>query len=75
MSQRDLILIGAVGAAAFLFLQNEAQEKEEIAALEAQNAALRAAASSKKKKKKTDWVSIVVGVIPVVGGIVSAAIS
>ena len=74
MNTQDVLIVGAFAAAAFFWIENERQEKERIAALEAQNAALRATAASKGKKKGTDWAAIALGAIPVVGGIATAII-
>ncbi len=74
MNTQDVLIVGAFAAGAFLWLEKERQDKERVAALEAQNAALRAAAASKNKKKGTDWAAIAFGAIPVIGGVINALI-
>lgn len=74
MNTQDVLIVGIFAAGAFFWIENDRREKEEIAALQAQNDALRAAADRRRRESGTDWAGIALGAIPVVGGVIKAVL-
>lgn len=64
-------MVMIAGAGAFLYIQETKRRQAEVAALEAQNAALRAqVAAQSRGRRGIQWEDVALGAIPIVGGII-----